>query len=112
MHIREIMSLSPCGRWHLISFLPICLIGDAGAADDLELMKIELEDLRGRIEHLEVAPTEVHDDEGHKLHPVHSAYGARIAGGLTATAQGTVNNPQRIGGGHVVGVFLVVLFFV
>lgn len=103
MHIRETASLTPSGRWRLISLLPICLMGDAGAADEIELMKKELEDLRGRIEHLEVAPTEVHDDEGHKLHPVHSAYGARIAGGLTATAQGPVNNPRRFGGDNAEG---------
>ncbi|MEK7772894.1 MAG: carbohydrate porin, partial [Deltaproteobacteria bacterium] len=38
-----------------------------------------------------LADTEVVDELGHRLHPIHSVYGLRISGGLTLTAQKAAN---------------------
>lgn len=50
----------------------------------------EVEDLKARVEALEkkARDTEIVDELGHRLHPIHSIYGLKINGGLTVTAQG------------------------
>lgn len=50
----------------------------------------EVEELKARVEALEkkAKDTEIVDELGHRLHPIHSIYGLKINGGLTMTAQG------------------------
>lgn len=50
----------------------------------------EIEALKARVDELEkkAKATEVVDELGHKLHPIHSIYGLKISGGVTITAQG------------------------
>lgn len=58
----------------------------AGAADsqaDIEALKKRVDELEKRVD-----GTERVDERGHRLHPVHSAYGLKIGGGVTMTGQG------------------------
>lgn len=78
--------------------------GGAWAEEGADVKKAasggEIEELKARIEALEKkAETEVVDELGHKLHPIHSIYGLRINGGVTVTAQGI----NRIKGAHTRG---------
>lgn len=84
--------------WALLPLLGLSLAGTTGRADELERLRHEVDELRTRLERIEGGATQRHDGEGHKLHPLHSAYGARVAGGYTAVVQGTLGNERRYGG--------------
>ncbi|HEX9758885.1 MAG TPA: carbohydrate porin [Nitrospiria bacterium] len=60
----------------------------------------ELKEIKERLKELEQEKIEVTDEDGHRLHPVRSLYGATISGGLTAILQGSLNNKERFGGDH------------
>lgn len=53
----------------------------------------DVEEIKARVDALEkrLADTEVVDELGHRLHPIHSIYGLKISGGLTVTAQKASN---------------------
>lgn len=53
----------------------------------------EMEDLKKRVEALEkgAKDTEMADELGHKLHPIHSLYGLKISGGVTMVGQGVAH---------------------
>lgn len=50
-----------------------------------------------------IAHKEVDDGAGHKLHPIHSHFGADISGGLTTIIQGSLNNEKIFGGNQTEG---------
>ncbi|HXI10969.1 MAG TPA: carbohydrate porin, partial [Thermodesulfobacteriota bacterium] len=83
----------------------VFLSGSAWAEEATDVKKTapggEIEDLKARIEALEkkAKDTEIVDELGHRLHPIHSIYGLKINGGLTATAQGVTH----IKGAHARG---------
>lgn len=83
----------------------VFLSGNAMSGELAEVKKTgpggEIEELKARIEALEkkAQDTEVVDELGHKLHPIHSIYGLKINGGVTVTAQGV----NRIKGAHARG---------
>lgn len=87
------------------TFTLVFLSGGAWAEEAGEVKKTvpgsEIEELKARIEALEkkAKDTEIVDELGHKLHPIHSIYGLKINGGLTATAQGVTH----IKGAHARG---------
>jgi len=69
----------------LLAALPLFAF-NAAAADgqsDIQNLEKRVEELEKRFEQ-----TETVDERSHRLHPVHSAYGIKIEGGLTMVGQG------------------------
>ncbi|MBI3607205.1 MAG: carbohydrate porin [Nitrospirae bacterium] len=79
-------------------------------AGEMESLKQEVEGLKGRVEQIEKKDGETTDGEGHKLHPVQSAFGAKLSGGATAIYQKSVGTPSAFGGNGAEGQMSADLF--
>jgi len=82
----------------LVSTLTILCFGSGAWAEDAADVKKpasgnEIEELKARVEALEkkAQQTEIVDELGHRLHPIHSIYGLKINGGVTIGAQGVAH---------------------
>lgn len=71
----------------LLLSLPMAAFAVDGASTGYQA---DLEDLKKRVDELEkrTEGTERVDERSHRLHPIHSIYGLKIAGGVTMTGQG------------------------
>ena len=89
------------------AFLGMLLLsfGQCVWAEEKVKSSSELDELKKRIEDIEMRldETDVIDERGHKLHPIHSIYGLKIGGGLTITAQGVMHhkNTNQKGAGAI-----------
>lgn len=97
-------------RWAGSSILLLFLMGSFGHAAEEEDLKKEVEDLKRKVEKMEKGKEEVQDGVGHKLHSVHSLYGAKISGSFTGIVQGSLNNEGRFGGNRSEGAMSSDLF--
>lgn len=76
-------------NWRVLLLPPIFLISGVCQADELETLRKDIDDLKGRIQEIEGKQTEPRDGKSHEPHLVYSAYGAMIGGGLTWFLQST-----------------------